>query len=211
MSPQQEKFNVTLKALREADACIDGYNKVVRAIQGKPFTDDDGYRDSYIHFRHNEPIRLMSILESNGFDDALWALCCVQGADSDLRLFAVWCARQVEHLMFDQQSNDALAIAERHANGQATYGELESARCAARSVAWGKDNAAAWCAVGAAYEKAADAVFSAAWEAAKAATWAAEGATARGAAWVIARVAQEEMFIKMCNGTAPWQSEDKPC
>lgn len=51
--------------------------------------------------------------------------------DKTLRLFAVRCARQVQHLMKDQRSINALDVAEKYANGLATYEEL-----AAAGVAW---------------------------------------------------------------------------
>jgi hypothetical protein len=55
--------------------------------------------------------------------------------DRELRMFAVWCARQVQHLMTDAQSVAALDVAERHANGEATNEELSAAWSAARSAA----------------------------------------------------------------------------
>ncbi|WP_261524068.1 hypothetical protein [Burkholderia multivorans] len=138
------RFTVTLAALRKAGACYDGYNKLVRSLQGQPFTDEDADRESYIRFRHDAEIPLLDILKSNGLDDALWSLRCVSGADRDIRLFAVWCARQVEHLMEDHRSKDALNVAERFANGDASGEELaaawSAARAAARAAAW----AAAW-------------------------------------------------------------------
>ncbi|MFU2067687.1 hypothetical protein ACLQ9R_01290 [Bordetella hinzii] len=142
------KFEVTLADLRREGACFSGYNKVVRAIQGREFTDDDSERESYIKFSHAEPITLIAILKSNGLDDALWALRCVPGVDRDARLFAVWCARQVEHLMTDQRSKDALDVAERFANGEATGEELDAAWAAARDAAgdaaWDAARDAAW-------------------------------------------------------------------
>ncbi|WP_080478376.1 hypothetical protein [Bordetella pertussis] len=123
------KFEVTLADLRRDGACFEGYNKVVRAVQGREFSGDDSERESYIKFSHAEPVALTAILASNGLDDALWALRCVPGVDRDARLFAVWCARQVEHLMTDQRSKDALDVAERFANGEATEEERAAARC----------------------------------------------------------------------------------
>ena len=93
-----------------------------------------------------------------------------------LRLFAVWCARQVQHLMQDKRSLAALDVAERHANGQATDEELMIARDDAFAAA----RAAAWAA-------ARDAAFAAAGDA----DWAAFAA-ARAAAWAAARDAQAE-------------------
>ena len=60
--------------------------------------------------------------------------------DRELRLFAVFCARQVEHLLTDQRSKDAIDVAEKFASGEATTEELALAWDAASSAAW----AAAW-------------------------------------------------------------------
>jgi len=90
-----------------------------------------------------------ALLGSNGFDDALWCLRAVEGHDREIRLYAVWCARQVQHLMTDSRSLAALDVAERYANGKASSEELE----AARTAAW----AAAWEAAGAAREAAGEA------------------------------------------------------
>lgn len=190
MQPEFDpRFTVTLAALRKAGACYKGYNKLVRSLQGQPFTEKDEDRESYIHFKHDAEIPLVDVLNSSGIDDALWSLRCVSGADRDIRLFAVWCARQVEHLMQDPRSKDALDVAERFANGEAT----EEDRDAALAAAWAAAMAAAGGAAG-----------GAAWVAARAAAWSA----AWSAAWVArdaARAAQTEMFKRMCLGTAPWQ------
>jgi hypothetical protein len=55
--------------------------------------------------------------------------------DKELRLFAVFCARSVQHLMTDPRSRDAIEVAERHANGLATDDELRAAYAAAYVVA----------------------------------------------------------------------------
>ena len=47
--------------------------------------------------------------------------------DAQLRLFAVRCARRVQHLMTDPRSLAALDVAERHARGEATDAELKAA------------------------------------------------------------------------------------
>jgi hypothetical protein len=184
--PMAQKYEVTLKQLREAGACYTGYNKVVRSLQAKEFTAEDEQRESYIRLAHKESIPLPFIVESNGLYDAIWCLRCIPDCERDARLFAVWCARQVQHLMTDERSIAALDVAERFANGAATGEEL----AAARYAAWDAARDAAWVAASAA-----------AWYAASAAAWAAAWAAASAAAWAD----QKEMFIKMCNGEAPWQ------
>ena len=107
-------------------------------------------------------------------------------------LFAVWCARQVQHLMTDPRSLAALDVAERHANGEATHGELS----AAWAAAWDAARDAAGAAAGAAARDAA-------WDAAKDAAWDAAGAVAGAVAWEAARdaagAAQHARFLKMIN------------
>ena len=63
--------------------------------------------------------------------------------EKDLRLMAVAFARQVQHLMNDQRSINALDVAERYANGEANIEELTAAWVAAwaAGAAW-----AAWAA-----------------------------------------------------------------
>jgi hypothetical protein len=110
--------------------------------------------------------------------------------DRELRKFAVWCARQVQHLMTDPRSVAALDVAERHADGLATDEELRAARAdardAARAAAW-----AAWATARAAAEAArataraaAEAARAAAWAAAEAARAAADAARNAQAAWI---------------------------
>ena len=97
--------------------------------------------------------------------------------DRTLRLFAVWCARQVQHLMTDPRSVAAVDVAERFANGNATVEELKVARAAAGEVARDATGdaarEAAWAAAGAAAGDAGAAAW-AAWDVARdAAAWAA--------------------------------------
>lgn len=75
------------------------------------------------------------------FQDRLWVI--LRGdlvSDKLMRLFAVWCARQVQHLMKDERSLKALDVAEAFANGLATKEELDAARLAA----WDAARDAAW-------------------------------------------------------------------
>ena len=54
--------------------------------------------------------------------------------DRELRRFAVWSARRVEHLMADPRSLAALDVAERYTTGEATEEDLAAARSAARAA-----------------------------------------------------------------------------
>jgi hypothetical protein len=103
-------------------------------------------------------------------------------SDKLMRLFAVWCARQVQHLMTDERSIRALDVAEAFANGNTPRQELDAARDAARAAAW----AAAW-----------DAARDAARAAARAAAWDAARDAARAAAGDAARAAQKDQLVLM--------------
>ena len=122
-------MKTTLNQIRAKSPCADGWKKLL-AYLGKTQADD-------------EPLSIVTILDSNGLDDALWCLRAVQDRDKELRLYAVWCARQVQHLMTDQRSIEALDVAEAYANGTATDEKLAAARDAARAAAWAAARAAA--------------------------------------------------------------------
>ena len=106
-------WETTLNKIREWNPCAHGWRKLLRHL-GKTEADD-------------EPLPLLTILESNGLDDTLWCLRAVEGHDSEIRLFAVWCARQVAHLMTDERSLKALDVAEAYARGEAGEEELDAA------------------------------------------------------------------------------------
>lgn len=152
-------MKTTLNKIREHHPCEEGWTKLLKHL-GKTQSDD-------------EPLDFLTIFKSNGLDDALWCARSAPEYNREWRLYAVWCARQVQHVMTDKRSIAALDVAERYANGEATDKELEAARAAA-------------------------------WAAARAA-----GDAAWDAAWAAARDAQKEMFIKMCQGSAPWQKEEE--
>jgi len=107
----------------------------------------------------------------------------------ELRKFAVWCARQVQHLMTDPRSVAALDVAERHADGLATDEELNAAWDAAGRASWDAARAAAGDAADAARASAlADARYAA--DAARAAALALARAAAGDAAKDAAKDAQ---------------------
>ena len=63
--------------------------------------------------------------------DIIWLLCHKEFMpEKELRLFAVWCAREALNLVDnpDPRSIEACNVAERYANGEATKEELDSVR-----------------------------------------------------------------------------------
>ena len=184
-------ITTTLNRIRAHSPCREGWTKLLRHL-GKTEADD-------------EPLPFAVIVASNGIDDALWCCRAEPGHDREWRLYAVWCARQVQHLMTDPRSTAALDVAERYARGEATHDELAAARTAvgaaawgaaawgaARTAAWAAAEAAVRAAVGAAAWAAAEAAAeAAAWAAARAAVGAAVGAAAQAAAWAAAEAATE--------------------
>lgn len=163
-------YYTTLNKIRTNQPCSDGWKKLLRNLK-KTKSDD-------------EPLSIITILDSNGIEDAIWCLHTVDGIDRDARLFAVWCARQVQHLMPDQRSINALDVAERYATGEATDDELFAAWDAARDAVRDAESALAWDAASAAANAAVnpavrDAVRDAAWTATWPASRAAQAAEFR--------------------------------
>ena len=123
-------ITTTLRRIRDHSPCAKGWEKLLKHL-GKTKADD-------------EQLPFAVILESNGLEDALWCCRVEPQYAREWRLFAIWCARQVQHLMRDKRSLDALDVAERYANGEATNEELDAARDAAWDAAWDAARVAAW-------------------------------------------------------------------
>ena len=154
-------MKTTLNQIRDCGPCELGWRKLLAHL-GKTKSDD-------------ESLSILTILESNDLDDALWCLRAVKGRDREIRLYAVWCARQVQHLNTDPRVSDCIDVAERFANGEATNEERDAAGAAAWAAAWAAARDAAGAAAGAA-------------------AWAA----AMAAAWDAARAAQKKHLIELC-------------
>ena len=166
-------ITTTLNQIRAKSPCKEGWTKLLSTL-GKTAGDD-------------EPLPFSVIVASNGLDDALWCCQCEPDHARVWRLYAVWCARQVQHLMTDPCSIAALDVVERHANGMATDSELAAARAAADAA---RDAArAAWAA--------GDAADAAAWGAADAARAARAAGDAADAADAAARSAQIAEFLRV--------------
>ena len=82
----------TLAAIRAASPCEAGWRKLLGTL-GKTSADD-------------EPLDLLTVLDSNGLDDALWVLSCAMPDDRLARHFQAWCAEQVLHLFEAERPDD---------------------------------------------------------------------------------------------------------
>ena len=128
----------TLNAIRAASSCHDGWTKLLKHL-GKTSADD-------------EPLLLLTVLDSNGLEDTLWVL---DNTKCDLRLsrhFGAWCAEQVLPIFEaaypdDMRPRQAIAIAR---DDNATDEDREAARAAAGAAAWAAAGDAAWAAARAA-------------------------------------------------------------
>lgn len=114
-------LTTTTRRLMAHDPCRYGFNKLVAHL-GTKVPDD-------------EPIGYETLLDVLGIDNALWCCRAEPQHNHIWRRYAVWCARQVQHLMRDERSRKALDVAERHANGAATDEELAAAWDAAWAAA----------------------------------------------------------------------------
>jgi len=159
-------ITISLAEIREQSPCAVGWRKVLAAKGGK---------DADMEAR----FPLADIIETNSLDDCLWAMRCRPEYNNLWRKYAVWCARQVEHLMTDDRSKSALNVAWRHSDGLATDEELAAGGGAARAAARATGGGAAWAATSAATSAAGSSAARAAgrasaWDVARATAWAAQ-------------------------------------
>jgi len=126
----------TLNEIRKHAPCKEGWEKLLKHL-GKIKADD-------------EPLSLLTILESNGLDDAIWCLR-TKSLDRLSRHFHAWCAEQVLHYFEDDRPND-----DRVRNQIAMIRNddtTENERAAAWAAAWAASRAAARAAAWDAQEK----------------------------------------------------------
>jgi hypothetical protein len=178
-------ITTTLNRIRWHNPCVEGWTKLLSHLS-KTKADD-------------EPLPYSTIIDAVGLQDTLWCLRAEPQYDREWRLFAVWCARQVQHLMTDPRSIAAIDVAERHAHGEATDEELRVAREAAWAAAEAaaRDAEAAWATAAAA-----------AWASSREAAWAAAAApgSAALAAYVVADDARVVRVVARAAG-AFWAAE----
>lgn len=134
----------TMNAIRKASPCEEGWIKLLKHL-GKTKADD-------------EPLDLLTVLDSNGLDDALWVLSHAMPDDRLARHFQAWCTEQVLPIFEAERPNDR-RVRDQIAmlrNDDATDEDRDAARDAAWAAAQAAARAAAW---------------DAAWAAARAAAW----------------------------------------
>ena len=179
-------LTTTLNRLKSAGACAARYEHLVKALGG-------------VKFDHDAPINLLTILEHNGQDDCLWALCATeQNCDVVARLMACDFAEQVLPIFEAKYPDDkgprlAIETGRRFARAECSADELAASELAASEAAawatWATSEAAARAAWAAS-----EAAARAAWAAAARAARAAAKAAAR-AAWAAARARTDQLEI----------------
>lgn len=167
--PPEYASITTLERIRDAKPCREGWEKLL-AYLGKTAADD-------------EPLSLLTVLESNALDDALWVLSNAMPDDRLARHFQAWCAEQVLHLFEAEHPND------RRVRDQIAMLRRDDATAEERDAVW----AAAEDAAGAAQGYAAR---GAVWVTVWATPWCV-AAAARDGAWAGARDAQEVQLRRM--------------
>jgi len=175
-------ITTTLNRIRGHDPCKDRWEHLLSEL-GKTKADD-------------EPLPYADIVKYNGLDDALWCCRAEPKYEKEWRLFAVWCCRKIEHLMKNKCSKNAINVAERYANGQATHKELAVARAASDIAGYTARDAVEYVIREIACT-AAEYVAWAAGSAERATAGAVERATAGAAARAAAEAAQKKEFLRV--------------
>jgi len=130
------RIYTTLTRIRQAEPCSEGWTKLL-AFLNKTQADD-------------ESLDLLTILESNGVEDCLWAFQCTDDNESIYRHMAADFAESVLHIYEADYPNDnrprlAIQAARDFADGKID----DAAGDAARAAAWAAAGDAAGAAAGA--------------------------------------------------------------
>lgn len=137
----KEGYTTTFEKLREHGACQDRYRHLAKALGG------------IRKYGKTRPIPLTKILETNGIEDAIWALRTVpKSADGQVVLFGCACIRRTPvpdgRTVWDllgSRCRTAVETAEKFARGEASRSDLAEASAGA---VW--ESRAAWAAASAA-------------------------------------------------------------
>jgi hypothetical protein len=103
-------ITTTLNRIRAHGPCQPGWRKLLAHL-GKTQPDD-------------EPLPYAVIVAANGLDDALWCCRAEPQYAREWRLYAVWCARRMQHLMAVARFPAAIDAAERISLGLTRASEL---------------------------------------------------------------------------------------
>ena len=124
-------LSTTFAKLKEFGACESGYKKLATNLGG------------ITKYGKNKPIDLLTILDSNGIQDCIWALRAAIEPDREkiARLFACDCAESVLPIFESEKPDDprprkAIQTARDYAVGLATQEQVDAARAAAWAAAW---------------------------------------------------------------------------
>jgi hypothetical protein len=170
-------ITTTLNRIREHPQCKDELTNLLAGL-GKTAADDD-------------VLPFATILKIIGLDDALWCCRAEPQHEKEWRLLMVAYARRVEHLITVPEVKNAIDVAERHANGEATNGELHAAWDAASAGEYAAE-VASW---------AAERRWDAGWGAARGTANVVEGDALWNAAEVAERKWQEQEFLRVVTET----------
>ncbi len=113
-------MKTTLKKIKQHSPCLDGWKKLLTYLN-KTEADD-------------EELSLLTILESNGFAHALWALQSVDGFDKQIMLMACDFAESVVYLAKDGRSVCPIKEPKKYTSRIVTKEDLEAACGAARAA-----------------------------------------------------------------------------
>jgi hypothetical protein len=91
-------IHTTLNKLWEYKPCHHGWQKLLQSL--KKTNPDD------------EPLTLLTIINSNGYSDALWAVRACVADDALVRQFMLWCAHRCKHHIKTAQLHELLKLVE---------------------------------------------------------------------------------------------------
>lgn len=104
----------TLNMIRECHPCRDGWTTLLEFLD-KTRPDD-------------EPLSLLTVLESNGLEDAVWCLRAVDGYDREKRAFMAERARKQEKFFSSPIYSDFLTVVEAYGRGEISEEEFVEAK-----------------------------------------------------------------------------------
>ena len=106
-------MKTTLNKIKAFEPCDGGWEKLLTFLNKKVADDEE--------------LSLLTILESNGLNDALWALIAVEGFEKEIKLMVCDFAESVVHLAKDGRIATAISVSKKYINGIATKKDFDCA------------------------------------------------------------------------------------